>query len=172
MKKAGGKWWKWGQLWCSGFLVTWGMFTCGLITARTGVVPWTVSSIEVTLYSTRILSILRLLKYHEHELNNALIGQDPDAGKDYGPEAKGQQRLRWLHGVTDSVDMIEEAWRIAACRVAGSRAQLGDWTIPKYTYNEKHISFPLSLWFHSQVTAMYHFRGILPRLLHFWCQMC
>ena len=76
--------------------------------------------------STRILSILRLLKYHEHELNNALIGKDPGAGKDYGPEAKGQQRMRWLHGVTDSVDMIEEAWRAAACRVAGSRAQLDD----------------------------------------------
>ena len=74
----------------------------------------------------RILSILLLLKYHEHELNNALIGKNLDAGKDCGPEAKGQQRLRWLDGITDSVDMIEEAWRIAACRVAGSRAQLDD----------------------------------------------
>ena len=34
-----------------------------------------------------------------------LIGKDPDAGKDWGQEEKGQQRIRWLDGITDSVDM-------------------------------------------------------------------
>ena len=34
-----------------------------------------------------------------------LIGTDPDAGKDWRWEKKGQQRMIWLHGTTDSKDM-------------------------------------------------------------------
>ena len=34
-----------------------------------------------------------------------LTGKDPDAGKDGGPEEKGLQRMRWLDGITDSMDM-------------------------------------------------------------------
>ena len=34
-----------------------------------------------------------------------LIGKDPAAGKDWGQEEKGQQRMRWLEGILDSMDM-------------------------------------------------------------------
>ena len=34
-----------------------------------------------------------------------LIAKDPDAGKDWGQEEKGQQRMRWLDGITSSMDM-------------------------------------------------------------------
>ena len=34
-----------------------------------------------------------------------LIGKDPDACKDWGQEQKGWQRMRWLDGITDSIDM-------------------------------------------------------------------
>ena len=34
-----------------------------------------------------------------------LIGKDPDAGRDCGQEEKGQQRMRWLDGITDLMDM-------------------------------------------------------------------
>ena len=34
-----------------------------------------------------------------------LVGKDPDAGKDWGHEEKGWQRIRWLDGITDSMDM-------------------------------------------------------------------
>ena len=40
-----------------------------------------------------------------------LIWKDSDAGKDWGQE-KGQQRMRWLEGIIDSMDMI---W--ANCRI-------------------------------------------------------
>jgi len=33
-----------------------------------------------------------------------ITGKDPDSGKDWGQE-KGWQRMRWLDGITDSMDM-------------------------------------------------------------------
>ena len=34
-----------------------------------------------------------------------LIGKDPDAWRDWGQEERGQQRIRWLDGISDSMDM-------------------------------------------------------------------
>ena len=39
------------------------------------------------------------------DAKSQLIGKDPDAGKDGGQEEKGQQRMRWLDGITDSMDV-------------------------------------------------------------------
>ena len=39
------------------------------------------------------------------DVMSQLIGKDSDAGKDWGQEEKGQQRKRWLDGITDSMDM-------------------------------------------------------------------
>ena len=34
-----------------------------------------------------------------------LLGKDPDAGKDWGHEEKGQQRIRWMDGIINSMTM-------------------------------------------------------------------
>ena len=67
-----------------------------------------------------------------------LIGKDPDAGKDWRQEKKGQQRMRWLDGITDSMDMSlskfwkivkdRQAWHGAAHGLAKSQTRLRGWT--------------------------------------------